>query len=58
MELSGKQDELCEQDPFPLPFWKMPDGSNVLEDGRYTLRSGLRMLAVQLLSGLPCNLSQ
>jgi hypothetical protein len=57
LELSGKQDEPCDQDPFPLLFWKMPDGGNVLEDGRYTHRSDLRMLAVQLLSGLPCTLS-
>ena len=58
LELSGKQDESCDQDPFPLLFWEMPGGGNVLEDGRYTHRSDLRMLAVQLLSGLPSTLSQ
>ena len=58
LELAGWTGQKCDNDPYPLPHWRLPDGGSVLEAGGvYSERSDLRMVASQLLSGLGFTLS-
>ncbi|KAG2433017.1 hypothetical protein HXX76_008744 [Chlamydomonas incerta] len=54
LEHAGREGCDCSQHPFPLRYWS---SRTLLPDGRYRAASDLRMVAEQLMAGLPFELS-